>query len=189
MNFFSLDVADLSSEESTDGEPGPEVCLLCDKNMTESSVITTVKNKGIESLIHASKRRRDGKVDKLKRFNQIKVHNACKTAYTKDYNIQVVEKNRSIKISQDRKRQKIGREFDFSSNCFFCGNALYARDEYKQIKNQATVNNILRQLTNYETNEKNKNIKSRVCTLGDQNDEFYTSNRVYYHAIVYYIPG
>lgn len=150
--------------------------------MNDCSKIITVKAAGIESLVNASHRRKDGKHTNLKRFKELKLHSVCRSSYLREVNIKNAQAERSKSIAQARKRQKVGREFDFSSSCFFCGNNIYQTEIYKKIKNQLTVDNILEQLKMYEKTEKNKNILSRLCTLKDKNNEFYNNETVYYHG-------
>lgn len=71
-------------------------CCICENLIYLESDVVTLKSKGVDSLINASKQRFDGKWLK---FNEtIKVHSKCRKDYTRP---QSIKTNQCTKCSEE----------------------------------------------------------------------------------------
>lgn len=98
-----------------------QICTLCDKVVMEEDA-RVAKSRAIESFIKASVERKDRKHLQMRGYSSLIIHKNCHTMYTRESNIKRVVKAKKEAIS--KKRRKINsdvRAFDFSIDCFFCG--------------------------------------------------------------------
>lgn len=102
--------------------------------------------------------------------------------YNRETNIKLsLEKKKEIN-QQNRGRRQAGRNFDFSTQCFFCSNVIYNSQQSRRVSKQSTIDNVIAQLKEYEKNEINQTISARLEQLKHKNDTYYADNVVYYHS-------
>lgn len=63
-------------------------CVFCDKDFRKQKPTKCTTKKGKETLINASKRRRDGKDDLFTKSADLLFHEACRKSYIRESNIQ-----------------------------------------------------------------------------------------------------
>ena len=85
-----------------------EICIICKEKTSESSV--TVREKGKETLLHFSKLRKNGELEKvLNERTIVKVHATCRRDYTN------VRRSSTTESPQIKKR-KLRSEVNFPFN-------------------------------------------------------------------------
>lgn len=93
-------------------EPSPiGICILCDEPLRPP--IETIKSKGISTLIEASRKRKDAKHLKLRRFQTIHVHESCAQIYPQYRN----KKQPRSSLQSNILTKPL---FDFQKYCLFC---------------------------------------------------------------------
>ncbi|XP_058800613.1 uncharacterized protein LOC131669626 [Phymastichus coffea] len=141
------------SKKKEEKEGDNEVCLLCDKPMTESTQCT-VKKVGTQNFIRASLKRKDKKHEDLEKLDEIKVHKTCQRTYTRESNIKIALKQATQANQRNRKRRRDGRNFDIFSYCFFCSNKMFNTQKCSRVTKKSTIDNVIAQLDVYEPFER-----------------------------------
>lgn len=93
-------------------------CIICDKTGNDCIII---KSTAIQTLIESSKKRRDNKYKLWSRLTSAYVHTTCSKTYNKESSIQSAISTGSKRAKEGKKIIKNAREFDFTVNCFICG--------------------------------------------------------------------
>lgn len=130
------------------------LCVICDKVLLPEDKCT-VKQRAINSLIDASVQRRDRKDKILKTLTSAEIHKSCQTTYVRKTSIQVAAKTVTQSISTKRRQNSEARKFDFSSNCFFCGNNVSLKNNSSAVhfvKSDETRINILDEIDDRRVN-------------------------------------
>ena len=101
-------------------------CLFCDNNeaFEELKVLT---KKGLQTIINSSTNRRDGRFSSLnsKDFAKYRIHNTCRSQYTKKSNIEAAVENLSATQSTGSGVDMAwpldaSADFQFQSMCILC---------------------------------------------------------------------
>jgi len=61
-------------------------CFICDDNLSNREIVV-IKERGLKTLTHCSKQRKDGKHTILEGRWFVNVHNSCRKSYVKEKNI------------------------------------------------------------------------------------------------------
>lgn len=101
-------------------------CFVCDGDIDESSdEVVRVAEKGIGSLISASRARGDEKSSQLRGITSLLIHKACRKRYTRPQSIAADAKRQAASTSSQPHetaslRSSSEQPFDFKTNCFLC---------------------------------------------------------------------
>lgn len=125
-------------------------CLLCEENLSVGKTVN-VKQKGLNTLIKSSERRKDGKSEKLGGLSSVIVHVSCRKDYTREDNIKAALKNitesegSTISPTKGKLRSSI-TSFDFKNACFYCTEiidaAFYEKEKKKEISKRVKVHRV-----------------------------------------------
>lgn len=127
-------------------------CCLCDDLLEDGTELCVVKEKGLQSFIEASTKRKDGKVKLFKERTEIQVHVRCRKNYTTERSVAAYLKRAAQHIP--KKKRSITREFSFKTHCFICGNQVATDHNQQQIKNPPNKRNMVYNVTTLSMREK-----------------------------------
>ncbi|XP_060587354.1 uncharacterized protein LOC132742871 [Ruditapes philippinarum] len=103
---------------------GTDLCVLCNK--ADGGETSTLREKGCEGLMTASKLRGD----ELNVVPGMVVHQECRRKYCHPNSQRTVQCNEN-QISSPSTRQSCKSRFDFQTNCLFCGSNAKFKDRKK----------------------------------------------------------
>lgn len=113
-------------------------CFICDKDLNDGTV-KLVKEKGIETLRDASKRRIDGKGAVLAGKKSINVHQGCQKSYINERMISAqLKKAAKPSTSFLQLRSSSVNEFSFKTHCFVCGT--HIPEDYSRLQQRLPPN-------------------------------------------------
>lgn len=99
-------------------------CSICGDELL-SSEVDTVKEKGRQTLIASSEKRKDGKADIFRTVKQILIHQKCRKLYTNEKSINAYVKKTEKKTlvkppTENYSSFHPSEQFDFKTKCMFC---------------------------------------------------------------------
>ena len=136
-----------------------EICLFCGESLKEGGQPTCTVSRGIETIIQRSLENEDGLHAKLVDCSSIVVHTNCRKNYTRP----AKKLSSTVKMGPEKPnlRSEI-REFDFKTDCFFCGEEASSRiEKNKGVKNRRSIYEV-------RTIEMRDNVISRALERGDE---------------------
>lgn len=107
-------------------------CFICEKDLSEGAV-KVVKEKGIETLRDASKKRNDRKGAVLTGKSSVSVHVSCQKSYINE-KIIAAHLKKAAQPSTSTGKLRSFSEFYFKTHCFVCGTGIpedYARSQQR----------------------------------------------------------
>lgn len=153
-------------------------CFICENELEDGSVLTEVKQKGLETFRQASNTRTDGKSSALKGLTSILVHEKCRKRYINKKLISAYVKKSSNILPRQTLRSSIPG-FSFKTDCFLCGSKITAecleaqkrkpisrRNKVYPVRTLASRENILRVAEN-RGDEWGKSIVERINQVED----------------------
>lgn len=133
-----------------------DICFICEDPLGEQET-STVKRKGIETLISASKERKDRKSEKyvLQSKESVIIHAKCYKSYINAKSIRAClrRSEESTPSSSTRRSQK----FEFEGLCLFCGSDASESFIKREMRKRSSSPRPVRNLTTQETLIKIKN--------------------------------
>lgn len=114
-------------------------CFVCEK-LLSSRETAIVKEKGIARCITSSKKRKDNKYKLLEDKTSIVVHDVCRKSYNQDKRIEAAQK--SLETPSTSRHQR--SDFDFKSNCLFCGSDASPTFVKREMKKPVNKRNVVR---------------------------------------------
>ncbi|KAJ8665692.1 hypothetical protein QAD02_007354 [Eretmocerus hayati] len=112
----------MASQGQTVNEQSPKkpTCFIC-----TDPIISPKKRKcqraAIETLIIASKRRKDDKYLEFQGLNELSIHDSCRHTYTSEPRILEASQSAGKTKAERRQRSVDAQRFQFDLFCFFCG--------------------------------------------------------------------
>ena len=96
-------------------------CFFCEQSLTDGAVMT-VRERGIQTFIESSEKRKDGFHVQLRKFTTMVVHDACRKNYNDPRTIvAAIRKSILEEESLAVKCRFATPTFAFKGSCFICG--------------------------------------------------------------------
>lgn len=112
-------------------------CILCGKN--DGNDLQTIKTIAIANIVKTAKERNDLRWKTFEKLNEAHAHKSCRSRYGRRSSMESAAKLNSEKIIEGRKINTEAKQFDFSTNCFFCGKIIPGSNEqYREVKSENT---------------------------------------------------
>lgn len=144
-----------------------DTCFICEEPFAEDEKTTTPQRRGIETLINASKERKDNKSYKYKLKDKecVTIHEKCYKSYTHPSNIKAHKKRQNFQVGSTSTRATFVA-FEFDQNCLFCGKDA----SEKFLKNQAKLKNTSKRqgVSKVSAEETHNNILRRASERSDK---------------------
>lgn len=137
-------------------------CFICGAEVAESAR-RIVKSLGLETLIQASKKRKDGKHVQFKAETEIVVHKSCQTKYVLPSNIKKAAEEHAQAGPSTRSAPPAS--FDFGNLCFICGEDASDNFINKQAKNRHESRVVVGFVVNNSIRSKIVNFCEKTPTL------------------------
>lgn len=148
-----------------------EMCFICE--WTGIGLVTMAR--GMEALKKAAVERNDGKFNRIKDLNFVKVHAECRKDYTRQSSIasyveqQSSSSNTSLLYSPKQGSLRSSTErFDFSEYCLFCEKEANIeaekrkKPEYRQVfRHVASTKKHFLEMLNNRNDNKSKKVKKK----------------------------
>lgn len=123
--------------------PSDIICLLCSEIVDlNSENKCTVKSKGIKSLKAASIIRGDNNIhNNLSLLDKVVLHQLCYVSYTRKRDLEKLTKANKLSNNENKEEnvralRSSEREFNFKTDCFFCGDEANKEQDNKYPKEQ-----------------------------------------------------
>lgn len=133
VNLFSYLSVFVDIQCDNSGAMSSDKCFICEKDVSEGAM-KVVKEKGIDTLREASKKRNDGKGAVLAGKIYVSVHVSCQKSYINERMIAAHLKKAARPSTSSGKLRSSSEYFDCKTHCFVCGTDIpedYARSQQR----------------------------------------------------------
>jgi hypothetical protein len=143
-----------------------DVCFICDNEFyNDVENVTTVREKGLKTLIESSKKKKDGKHVKLSKISTVKVHERCSKNYNSERMIasHLKRMNQCTEHVQTRSSEA---HFSLKTHCFLCGLVITPKFWEEQRKKRGNRNVV------YSSSFESKGNYSIIKRAEERGDEY-----------------
>lgn len=159
----SMDVSRTTEESSKDSIDINQVCVFCSKSMSLTQCRELGK-KAINTLIDASKKRKDKKYKQFLNCNKLKVHKNCYTVYVRQSSIdEMIKKNKESAALRDGLNK--AENFDFELLCFICEKSSHNSKKQSFVNSLDTIDCMIEELNNRVMTDADKNEYINKCIV------------------------
>lgn len=171
------------TEVTASNDFNPETtCLICLTEL-DPTKSRSIGKKARETVINASKERKDNKHKVIGKYDIFNLHTSCYSNYIKPTNIKNACKKSEQRKKAWREAVQVAKEFDFEAACFFCEKSFHPTDKSNHlVENLETVIRLSEALNARKTlSDDEALLLKRVQIL--MND--FESKRALYHGVCY----